>query len=575
MLDVPESLRDLVAREREAITDLQVLLARVGADQEHLGDVRTALADLDGLFMIVVAGEFNAGKSSLLNALLGEAVMPEGVTPTTDRITVVTHGERPSERSDGPAVVYRTHPAPLLRDIALVDTPGTNAIIKRHQELTERFVPRADLLLFVTSADRPFTESERRFLELIASWGRKVVMVVNKVDILDTEEQRAEVQRYVRENARQTLNVTPDVFLVSAKRAERAREAGDDAALEGSGVPALARAISERLGAERPRLKLLSPLGVAQRLVGIYQDQVAARLELLTDDNASLDEIERQGRQFERDMRREFEAHALRVKEVVRDVKERGDEFFDDVVRFRRIPKLLNSKAVQEEFERRVLAGTEQQLERAVSELVDWFIERNLRFWEDVMRFVNERASAAEDRVIGEVGGRFEYDRRALVRTLGERAQDALDTYDDAAESRRLADDLQQAVLRTGLFNVTGIGLSAAVLAFITTAALDVTGILLGLTLVGVGLLVIPRQRAKAKRELAARMRELEEALAQGITRQFEEELERSREKLAGAISPYTRFVRSELDRLGAVGEELDEMSVRLAALRGEVEALE
>src|SRR5690606_33395458 len=124
MLDVPESLRDLVAREREAITDLQVLLARVGADQEHLGDVRTALADLDGLFMIVVAGEFNAGKSSLLNALLGEAVMPEGVTPTTDRITVLTHGERPSERAEGGAV-YRTHPAPLLDDIALVAPPRT------------------------------------------------------------------------------------------------------------------------------------------------------------------------------------------------------------------------------------------------------------------------------------------------------------------------------------------------------------------------------------------------------------------------------------------------------------------
>ncbi len=575
MLDVPESLRDLLARERAAITDLQVLLARVGADQEHLGDVRTALADLDGLFMIVVAGEFNAGKSSLLNALLGESVMPEGVTPTTDRITVVTHGDRPTERAEGPAVVHRTHPDPLLRDIALVDTPGTNAIIQRHQELTERFVPRADLLLFVTSADRPFTESERRFLELIASWGRKVVMVVNKVDILETEEQRAEVQRYVRENARQTLGVTPDVFLVSAKRAERAREAGDDAGLDASGVPALARAISERLGAERPRLKLLSPLGVAQRLVGLYQDQLGARLELLRDDSASLEEIERQGRQFERDMRREFEAHALRVKEVVREVKDRGDEFFDDLIRFRRIPKLLNGKAVQEEFERRVLAGTEERLDRAVSELVDWFIERNLRFWEDVMRFVNERASATEDRVIGAVGGRFEYDRRALVRSLGERAQDVLDTYDDAAESRRLADDLQQAVLRSGLFNVTGIGLSAAVLAFVSAAAFDVTGIMLGLTLVGVGLLVIPRQRAKAKRELAARMRELEEALVHGITGQFEEELDRSREKLAGAISPYTRFVRSELDRLGEVGEELDEMSVRLAALRGEVEALE
>jgi hypothetical protein len=314
---------------------------------------------------------------------------------------------------------------------------------------------------------------------------------------------------------------------------------------------------------------------VAQRLVSLHQDQLAARLALLTDDSASLEEIERQSRQFDRDMRREFEGHALRIKDIVRDVKERGDAFFDDIVRFRRIPKLVNSKAVQEEFEKRVLMDTEQRIERAVSDLVDWFIERNLRFWEDVMRFVNERASAAEDRVIGEVGGRFEYDRRALVRSLGERAQEAMTTYDDNKEARRLADDLQQAVFRTGLFNVTGIGLSAAVLAFISTAALDVTGVLLGITLVGVGLFVLPRQRAKAKRDLAEKMRELEEALVAGLSRQFEDELERSQEKLAGAISPYTRFVRSELDRLQDLGRELDEMSVRLAALRGEVEALE
>ncbi len=575
MLEVPESFRDIVAREREAITDLQVLLAKLGADQKHVDDVRTALADLEGLFMIVVAGEFNAGKSSLLNALIGEQVMPEGVTPTTDRITVVTHADRSSEREESTSVVYRTHPAPLLEDIALVDTPGTNAIVQRHQELTERFVPRADLLLFVTSSDRPFTESERRFLELIASWGRKVVMVVNKVDILETEDQRAEVERYVRDHARATLGVTPDVFLVSAKHAERAREAGDEGALEASGVPALTRAIAERLGTERARLKLLSPLGVGQRLVSVHQDQLAARLALLTDDSASLNEIDRQRKQFERDMRREFDSHTVRVKEIVRDVKVRGDEFFDDIVRFRRIPKLVNSKAVQEEFESRVIRDTEARLERAVSDLVDWFIQRNLQFWEDVMRFVNERTSASEDRVIGEVGGRFDYDRRALVRSLGERAEEAISAYDDDSESRRLADELQQAVFRTGLFNVAGIGLSAAVLAFISTAALDVTGVLLGLTLVSVGLLVLPRQRAKAKRELATRMRELEEALVEGISGQFEHELTRSQEKLAGAISPYTRFVRSELDRLSELGEELDEMSVRLASLRGEVEALE
>ncbi len=79
-----------------------------------------------------------------------------------------------------------TYPVEWLRDINIVDTPGTNAVIRRHQEITEDFVPRADLVLFVTSADRPFSESERAFIERIREWGKKVVFVVNKIDILET-----------------------------------------------------------------------------------------------------------------------------------------------------------------------------------------------------------------------------------------------------------------------------------------------------------------------------------------------------------------------------------------------------
>ncbi len=57
--------------------------------------------------------------------------------------------------------------AALLRDVNVVDTPGTNVILERQQRLTEEYVPRADLVLFVMSADRPFTESEVDFLKYI------------------------------------------------------------------------------------------------------------------------------------------------------------------------------------------------------------------------------------------------------------------------------------------------------------------------------------------------------------------------------------------------------------------------
>ena len=87
-----------------------------------------------------------------------------------------------------------TAPVELLRDVHVVDTPGTNAIIREHERITADFVPRSDLVLFVTSADRPFTETERAFLEQVRGWGKKVVIVINKIDILEDEQQVADVR---------------------------------------------------------------------------------------------------------------------------------------------------------------------------------------------------------------------------------------------------------------------------------------------------------------------------------------------------------------------------------------------
>ena len=85
-----------------------------------------------------------------------------------------------------------------------MDTPGTNAIIREHEEITTQFIPRSDLILFVTSADRPYTESERQFLEKIQAWGKKIVLVINKIDILEGAEAVKEII------TRQTLSTRCD-----------------------------------------------------------------------------------------------------------------------------------------------------------------------------------------------------------------------------------------------------------------------------------------------------------------------------------------------------------------------------
>ena len=166
--------RAILDDERALLAALRAALERYGAEREDVSTLQHAIEQLDQFFLVVVVGEFNAGKSAFLNVLLGRSLLEEGVTPTTSRITVVRHGEpsrEPSLTEEGVAVV--TAPVDLLRELHVVDTPGTNAVLRHHEALTRRFVPRADLVLFVTSVDRPFTESERAFLERIRDWARR------------------------------------------------------------------------------------------------------------------------------------------------------------------------------------------------------------------------------------------------------------------------------------------------------------------------------------------------------------------------------------------------------------------
>ena len=96
-------------------------------------------------------------------------------------------------------------------------------MIQRHQEITETFIPRSDLVLFVTSVERPFTESERLFLERIKEWGKKIVVVINKIDLVEEESEIQEVVHYVGRNAQELLGLAPDIFPVSARRRLRAK----------------------------------------------------------------------------------------------------------------------------------------------------------------------------------------------------------------------------------------------------------------------------------------------------------------------------------------------------------------
>ncbi len=568
--------QELRAREAELLDRLAAALERFGADVAA-GDLqrfREAREQLSGLFLLVIAGEFNSGKSSFINALLGERVLPEGVTPTTDRINLLRHGPAVTEQQLESFLLERTHPAELLREITVVDTPGTNAIIRRHEELTRDFVPRSDLVLFVTSADRPFTESERTFLEQIREWGKKIVFVINKIDILTETVDRDQVISYVADNATALLGETPKIFPVSARQAMEARTKGASDIWERSGFDAVEEYLLHTLDQEeRVRLKLLNPLNVGLRLAGRYKEAAFERLKVLAQDVEALQNIDGQLALFHQGMLRDFEPRLARLDLLLNEMEQRGFRFFEETIRLGRIRSLLDSEAVKRSFEREVIADTPQQLEAEVGRIIDWIVERNLQVWQDVNRFVDRRRLAQhQEEMLGEVPTSFSYNRQALLESVGRVSREVVGGYDREAEARAIANEVQGTFATTALAQAGAIGLGTLVVTVVTGAAADVTGILLAAALAVGGFWVIPRKRRQAIKDFQQRIGDLRTRLRDGMTRQVHQEISQSTERVNEAIAPYRRFVQSQQQRINEARAELVATEDALVRLRGDIE---
>jgi len=563
-----DAQRQLLADERRLLAELRDWLVRLSLPEEDLRALGASLAQLEEPFLLVVVGEFNAGKSAFINALLGQEVVEEGVTPTTARIGLLRHGESVSREVTAAGLERITAPAEVLEDIVLVDTPGTNAVLREHEVLTREFVPRADLVLFITSADRPFTESERGFLQAIREWGKKVVMIVNKADLLEREHEVTRVVDYVREQAVRTLGFSPEVFPLSARRALRARLIGDDGGLQSSGFPAFEAKVTESLDEdERFRLKLLNPLGVGRRVQEDALALVEGRLALLEDDVRTLEAIGTDLAARSDEMAGDFRFRLSDVEKVLLDFEKRGNAFFDERLRLSRIRELLNRDRLRRDFEEAVVSDLPRQVERRVEGMVDWMVGAELRQWQDVMARLAARQATHAGRLVGRVDERFEYDRQRTLDAVGELARQAVDGYDGAEEARRLARAVRDSVAQTALLQVSAIGLGAMVAALASTTAADVTGLAAAGALSVIGFLILPARRRQARAELQSRVAALREKLVAALTDSFERERARAGERIREATSPYSRFVRSETTGIGTARTALKELGNELARL--------
>ncbi|MBI5876623.1 MAG: dynamin family protein [Chloroflexi bacterium] len=571
-----EAQAQLLRDEKAALADLRASLAGLDVPRESLDTLQQAILQLDELFLIVVVGEFNAGKSALVNALLGEKVLEEGVTPTTSRVTLVKWGAEPKETILDEGFATFTHPHPLLRELNIVDTPGTNAVIRQHERLTSDFVPRSDLVLFVTSADRPLTESERQFLVQIRDWGKKVVIALNKSDILEDDTQRAQVRDFVLQHASTVLGATPEFFPVSAKMAQRADS--EDSKSEStrlratSGLDVLVGYITQTLDdTARLRLKFANPLGVAEQIVSQASAVASAEADALQEDRATSDAIDSVITAYERELHAELGPRLAEVETIVQRLKARGLDFFDSTIRLTRIFDLARGDAVRAEFEKQVLADVPAQIDDRVRRLIDWLVEKDLRQWQQIMTYLQRRQARYTEHIVGEGVAPLDVRRRSLIDTVGHSASTIVDTYDRNQEASELAAHVEAAVTQTALLEAGAVGLSAVLVAWLGVTAADLTGFLAAGTMALIGFFVIPYKRRQAKEKFTVKIDDLRARLLGALETQFTHESENAVTRMKDGVAPYTRFVRAEreradktLDALGGVQRVIEALKARV-----------
>jgi tRNA U34 5-carboxymethylaminomethyl modifying GTPase MnmE/TrmE len=202
----------------EAVKDLHQLSQEIGHKElaATVGELRNRMGEP---FMFVIVGEVKAGKSSFINALLntGRDICAVAPHPMTDTIQQIMYGDEENITVVNPYLKQIRLPVDILRDIAIVDTPGTNSIVAQHQEVTERFVPASDLVIFVFEAKNPYRQSAWDFFDFIhRDWHKKIVFVLQQKDLASPDE-LATNERGLFDYAQKKGLQEPRIFATSAK----------------------------------------------------------------------------------------------------------------------------------------------------------------------------------------------------------------------------------------------------------------------------------------------------------------------------------------------------------------------
>ena len=618
----------LLNKEREILDDIVNFLETSAPELEEIKLLLDARKGLDELFLIVIVGEFNAGKSSVINAVLGDKFLAEGILPTTNEITVLRYGESKQRVQSEDGFYNQDIPVDLLKQVSIVDTPGTNVILKRQQRLTEEFVPRADLVLFVLSADRPMTESEVKFLSYIKKWGKKVVFVLNKCDLLETDEDRNEVTKFVRDNAKRLLGVdNAPVIPVAARNALRLKKA--NASMKEyaeTGFPAFEEYVNSYLGGgsgnnksgenrsgEALRLKLATPLNVSELLLSASKQILDAEMSVADTEVAAASGVDEQMNAYKETMVKDASEQVNFVRANVNGAVKRANALVDETLRLENALDLITTYIVGADYselddldvasnssgdsadaasggegnrkkrkkkyskfvkayQSTVLGSADQELKKTVKEFSKWLKRNNDARLSSYLKAVSSRgfdttvtASGIKEFLESSEKGAPKINSAAIA---------VADNFDNEAAAYKLDEEMRSAVYGS-LGSSAGALVSAFVLSgFLSSMSEDILAYLLAAAVGYVGILSLPLKRQECKAKIQRAAEALVEDVERELLKELAEEIDATSDRVDQLVAPWEAAARVERARVQKCLEVQEKYATEVENLAIEVENL-
>ena len=539
------------AKHREIFPEVVNLLENSKKFFERVGvsDMEKKVVEmrsqLDEPFYLLVAGEYNSGKSSFINAMCGEHVLADGPTPTTNRITLLTYGDKVEIKEVGDHLCQATYPMDSLRDVTLVDTPGTNSIIVEHAALTESFVHRAELVLFVTSADHPFTESERQFLQFLkGKWGRKVLFILNKID-LKTQEELDEIVTFLEKNCYRLLGFEPKILSVSAKEAYRAKVEGDETLLQKSKIAEVESFVFEKLDLDtKIDFKLVSPLKYLFNVFTELQQNINEKVNKCNTDIKSIERFETRLKNKKQDMREYTVKYKDEIKLVFSRLKEKLDNFLNSYVTLRSIVlSKVGREKINDRFKREVygLLNPQTDLDRIIDDVVDYVARNNRSLW-DLARDHIEKEVGYDRRAGSILDGHAERhydDRKHDIEVALKARSKEFRELDIERESERLNSSVQGGFVSFLLTEAFAIGIGVAVTMMFSFIVPPPVTIGIAVALASVGLAIFPQKRKSFRNEFVKRTDTICERFVEFMKFEVDKAIDRVIEDISNNISSY------------------------------------